>query len=126
VLAPWKSWRKFSFSTPDWGCHFLQSAGGAPNAILKKCYYHHTTVAKNFLAKNLLAKAVVKATLTAVEHCREISEFRQIPASNGVFSHRNTAHWLTETPLPPPFPPHPLPSGPPNGCLRSHPQKANS
>jgi len=40
--------------------------------------------------------------------CLKTSNSRQDQVPNGDFSYRNTAHWLTETPLPPPFPRPPV------------------
>jgi len=69
---------------------------------------------KTTAAKQNLGKAAGTATLTANENCRETSDSRQISASTWDFSYRNTAHWLTETPLPPPFPSPPVrPTAPP-------------
>ena len=62
---------------------------------------------KTTAAKKNLGKAVRKAMFATNEFCRETSDSRQDQASNGDFSCRNTVHCLTETPLPPPFPPQP-------------------
>jgi len=102
-IQPRRHWRghrtlqQVHYSKSGFYQHNLTVSGVPPVRIITS--HDHTTA-----AKRNLGKAGLKATLFADEFCREISDSRQVPAPTGGFSYRNTAHWLTETPLPPPLP----------------------